>query len=324
MHTSVAIDSDGLGLISYYDNDDKDLKIAHCSDVACTSATITTLDGEGGTNVGSFSSVAIGSDGTLISYYDNDSMTLKIIGISVPRQIGIAYYDVSNQSLKFANGSSTWNAAITDWSAQTVYQDSTNNGQYTDVVYDASVSTVHISYFSPTGLGTLNHITGTWDNISQEYQWSSPVEIAGGSSTLRYSALTLDPDGRPHVVFRQGGAIKHAWALWSVATNSWSWTPSLLEVIQSGVGSAGGVDLITGAANSLHISFYYDSNPGTLKYASASYNSVNDSWAWQVESIDGSSSLDVGEYSAITIDESGMVFIAYYDATNGNLKIAHN
>ncbi|HIK89296.1 MAG TPA: hypothetical protein EYG09_06570 [Dehalococcoidia bacterium] len=238
--------------------------------------------------------------------------------------IGIAYYDVSNQSLKFANGSSTWNAAITDWSAQTVYQDSTNNGQYTDVVYDASVSTVHISYFSPTGLGTLNHITGTWDNISQEYQWSSPVEIAGGSSTLRYSALTLDPDGRPHVVFRQGGAIKHAWALWSAATNSWSWTPMTVEVIQSGVGSAGGVDLITGAANSLHISFYYDSNPGTLKYASASYNSVNDSWAWQVESIDGSSSLDVGEYSAITIDESGMVFIAYYDATNGNLKIAHN
>ena len=69
---------------------------------------------------------------------------------------------------------------------------------------------------------------------------------------------------------------------------------------------------------------FYDSSPGTLKYASASYNSANDSWAWQVESIDGSSSLDVGEYSAITIDESGVVFIAYYDATNGNLKIAHN
>jgi hypothetical protein len=267
--------------------------------------------------------VAIGSDGMgLISYHDNDSMTLKITGISVPRQIGIAYYDVSNNSLKFANGSSTWNAAVTNWTAQTVYQSSSNNGQYTDVVYDASASTVHISYFSPTGLDTLNHVTGTWDNISQGYQWSSPVEIAGGGST-RYSALTLDPDGRPHVVFRQGGAIKHAWGLWSAATNSWSWTPMTVEIIQSGVKDAGGVDLIAGTANSLHISFY-DDNLGTLNYASASYNSVNDSWAWQVESIDGSSSLDVGEYSAITIDESGMVFIAYYDATNGNLKIAHN
>jgi hypothetical protein len=268
-------------------------------------------------------SVAIGSDGMgLISYHDNDSMTLKITGFSVPRQIGIAYYDIGNNSLKFANGSSTWNAAVTDWTAQTVYQSSSNNGQYTDVVYDASASTVHVSYFSPTGIGTLNHVTGTWDNISQEYQWSFPVEISGGGPT-RYSALTLDPDGRPHVVFRQGDDIKHAWGLWSATTNSWSWTPMTVEIIQSGVGSPGGVDLITGTANSLHISFY-DDNLGTLNYASASYNSVNDSWAWQVESIDGSSSLDVGEYSAITIDESGMVFIAYYDATNGNLKIAHN
>jgi len=273
-----------------------------------------------------FTSVTIDSDGMgLISYWGHTNGGLLTVRLSVPRPIGIAYYDTTNDSLKFANGSSTWNAAITDWTTQTVYQDSSStNGQYTDVVYDASASTFHISYFSPTGLGTLNHVTGTWDNISQEYQWSSPVEIAGGNSTLRYSALVLDSDGRPHVVFRQGGAIKHAWALWSAATNSWSWTPMTVEVIQSGVGSAGGVDLITGAANSLHISFYYDRKPRALKYASAAYNSANDSWAWQVESIDGSSSLDVGEYSAITIDESGVVFIAYYDATNGNLKIAHN
>jgi hypothetical protein len=328
--SNVAIGSDGMGLISYYDSDDKDLKIAHCSDVACTSATITTLDGAGGANVGMFSSVATGSDGiVLISYLDSDSMTVKIIGVSAPRQIGIAYYDVANNSLKFANGSSTWNAAVTDWAAQTVSATGSNNGQYTNVVYDESASRVHVSYFSTSSVGTLNHVTGTWDNISQEYQWSSPAVIVDGSPTLKYSTLTLDSDGRPHVVFRQGGKIKHAWGLWSAATNSWSWPTMFVEEIQSGVGNNGGVDMVTGAANSLHISFYdgYNSSditPVTLKYASASYNSASDSWAWQVESVDGSSSLDVGEYSAITIDESGAVFIAYYDATNGNLKIAHN
>jgi len=323
----VAIGSDGLGLISYYDETYGDLRVAHCENTNCTTVT-TTAPGTfsiASNNVGMFTSVTIDSDGMgLISYWGHTNQGLLTVRLSVPQPIGIAYYDNTNNSLKFANASSTSGVNSSDWSAQTVYQDSSsNNGQYTGVVYDASVLTVHISYFSPTGLGTLNHVTGTWDNISQEYQWSSPVEIAGGSSTLRYSALTLDSDGRPHVVFRQGGAIKHIWALWSAATNSWSWTPMTVEVIQSGVGSAGDVDLVTGAANSLHISFY-DSSPGTLKYASASYNSVNDSWAWQVESIDGSSSLDVGEYSAITIDESGVVFIAYYDATNGNLKIAHN
>ena len=31
-HTSVTVGADGLGLISYYDNTNVDLKVAHCSD----------------------------------------------------------------------------------------------------------------------------------------------------------------------------------------------------------------------------------------------------------------------------------------------------
>ena len=46
-HTSVTIGADGLGLISYYDVTNRDLKVAHCSDTACTSATLTTLDTAG-------------------------------------------------------------------------------------------------------------------------------------------------------------------------------------------------------------------------------------------------------------------------------------
>jgi hypothetical protein len=46
MDTSVTIGADGLGLISYYDVTNGDLKVAHCSDAACSSAIITTLDSE--------------------------------------------------------------------------------------------------------------------------------------------------------------------------------------------------------------------------------------------------------------------------------------
>jgi hypothetical protein len=68
--TSVTIGADGLGLISYYDDTNLDLKVAHCNDVACTSATITTLDSAG--IVGEYTSVTIGADGLgLISYYDS-------------------------------------------------------------------------------------------------------------------------------------------------------------------------------------------------------------------------------------------------------------
>ncbi len=42
--TSIAIGADGLGLISYYNATNDDLKIAHCSNTACSSATTATVD----------------------------------------------------------------------------------------------------------------------------------------------------------------------------------------------------------------------------------------------------------------------------------------
>jgi hypothetical protein len=74
----VTIGADGLGLISYYDATNTDLKVAHCSNAPCTSATITSLDTEG--NVGQFTAVTIGADGLgLISYYDDTNEDLKVL-----------------------------------------------------------------------------------------------------------------------------------------------------------------------------------------------------------------------------------------------------
>jgi hypothetical protein len=43
-YASATIGGDGLGLIAYYDSDNRTLKIAHCSNLACTSSTISTID----------------------------------------------------------------------------------------------------------------------------------------------------------------------------------------------------------------------------------------------------------------------------------------
>ena len=83
--TSIAIGTDGLGLISYFDRPNLDLKVAHCTNTACTTAATATVDNGG--NVGQFTSVAIGTDGLgLISYYDATNGDLKVahLGISVP------------------------------------------------------------------------------------------------------------------------------------------------------------------------------------------------------------------------------------------------
>ncbi len=70
--------SDRLGLISYYDaTNNRNLKVAHCSDQACTFATLTTLDDTG--DVGQDTSVTIGADGLgLISYHDVTNGNLKV------------------------------------------------------------------------------------------------------------------------------------------------------------------------------------------------------------------------------------------------------
>jgi hypothetical protein len=75
-YTSLTIGADGLGLISYHDVTNGNLKVAHCENRTCTSATLTTLDNTG--KVGQDTSVKIGADGLgLISYRDVTNRTLK-------------------------------------------------------------------------------------------------------------------------------------------------------------------------------------------------------------------------------------------------------
>ena len=75
--TSITIGTDGLGLISYRDQDADDLIVAHCNDVNCLTATSTIVDSSGLT--GAYTSITIGSDGLgLISYQNWQDETLKV------------------------------------------------------------------------------------------------------------------------------------------------------------------------------------------------------------------------------------------------------
>jgi len=74
--TSITIGADGLPVISYYDATNLDLKVAHCSDLACSSAALKALDSAG--YVGYYTSITIGADGLpVISYLDWANGDLK-------------------------------------------------------------------------------------------------------------------------------------------------------------------------------------------------------------------------------------------------------
>ncbi len=67
--SSLRLDSSGKPVISYPDSTNGDLKVAHCADVNCVSATINSLDAAN--NVGADTSLALDSSGRpVISYAD--------------------------------------------------------------------------------------------------------------------------------------------------------------------------------------------------------------------------------------------------------------
>ncbi len=76
--SSVTVGNDGLGLISYYAHIGYVLRVAHCADVACTGAAISTLGNATGP-----SSVTVGADGLgLITYNHPWTSSLKVAHLS--------------------------------------------------------------------------------------------------------------------------------------------------------------------------------------------------------------------------------------------------
>ncbi|GAI70057.1 unnamed protein product, partial [marine sediment metagenome] len=79
-YTSIAIGTDGNPVISYFDKDSKNLKFTKCISGNCTSTSDWTTATVDSTNdVGSYTSIAIGTDGwPVVSYFDDTNDNLKV------------------------------------------------------------------------------------------------------------------------------------------------------------------------------------------------------------------------------------------------------
>ncbi|TKS59971.1 MAG: hypothetical protein EWM72_01828 [Nitrospira sp.] len=308
--SSVTIGTDGLALISYYDETNGDLKVTHCSDSVCTSATLTTVDRAG--NVGQYSSVTIGTDGlALISYYDETNGDLKVahcsdsactsatlttvdrtgnVGQYSSVTIGtddlglISYYDAINGDLKVAHCSDLACTSAT-LTTLTFLQSEDNAGQFTSVT-------------STGGRGLISY----YDSTDQDLKLALCPDLACTSATLtttpdragnvgQYSSVTIGTDGLALISYYDAtnGDLKVAQCSDSVCTSA---TRTTLQS-EDNVGQFTSVTIGTDGQGLIS---YYDETNGDLKVAHCSDSACTSATLTTVDRTG-----NVGQYSSVTI-----------------------
>ena len=220
MYTSLALTSSNLPVISYYDSTNGDLKLAVCTDAACTSPAISTLDSTG--VVGKYTSIAVTSSNLpVISYYDETNGNLKLavctnaactsytistldspgavvgkytsIAVTSSNLPVISYYDETNQNLKLAlcNNADCKSSTIST-------RDSTDNvGSHTSIAVTSSNLPV-ISYYDETNQNLKLYVAPVTvdDGKPNSFAKSTPTNNAIVSSSTAIltwsSAVNID------------------------------------------------------------------------------------------------------------------------------------
>ena len=326
-YSSLAIGSDGLGLVSYYDSTDQDLMVLHCTDRYCSAGdSVTTLDSAG--EVGAYSSLAIGADGLgLIAYSDGANDDLKVAhcadtactsatitnldsadsvgGFGISLKIGvdglglISYYDTTNSALKVAHcdNLSCTSATLTTLDSAGIV------GRYSSLAigadglgliayHDLSNNRIKVAHCDDTAC-TSASLTTLWFPVT---------------STVR-SDLVVNSDGLGLITWGPGYSM-YFFHCDDVECSSASLThvgdhhvvePSLA------IGSDG-----------LPMMSFQDGNTDSLAIARCDDVACTTALVTTVDS-----TADVGIDSSIAIGTDARGLVSYYDQTNGDLKVIH-
>lgn len=317
--SSLGFDGDWNPAISYHDATLGDLKYAAWSGSGWEIATV-----DGGAWVGEHSSLAFdGASRPRISYFDAVSRDVKfawwdgacwtaavvdrsarvIHGTSLDLNGSgaavMAYCDAAGDALRVAGGAGgDWNVEVVaayPWA-----------GRYSSLAFDAS-NRAAVSYYDPRQ-GDLN--LARW----MDDRWEVET-VDSNADTGRYTCLAFDGSGYPTIAYYEvsRGNLEYA---------RWDGTAWLLEVVDEGGDVGSYASLAFDSAGRAAVA-YYDATGGDLKFARRAGNSL-----WTVDVVDGAGTSpdgagDVGAFASLAFDASGNPGIAFYDATEGDLKYAH-
>jgi hypothetical protein len=281
-YSSVGVGGDNFPVMAYYDATNLDLKYVKCNDTACSSKVIQTLDSTG--DVGSYAALKV-IDGT---------------------KLAIAYHDVTNGDLKYLYCTSLSNCAGTA-TIRTI--DSTGVvGQYASLVVVQDGTPV-ISYFDITNgdlkVAKCNDITCASSTITS-------VDTTG--TVGQYTASAIGSDGDPVISYYDpsGGNLK------MVKCGNYSCSAgNTITAVESTNDIGQHTSIAVGVDGLPFIAHYSVTNLDlrVIKCGNTACSAGNIATA-----VDTTGS--VGQYTSVAFGAGPFPIISYYNATNGDLKVA--
>ncbi|OGH13441.1 MAG: hypothetical protein A2687_02020 [Candidatus Levybacteria bacterium RIFCSPHIGHO2_01_FULL_38_26] len=232
-YASLDVDGSRVG-VSYYEESNKDLKYAQCSS-NCTNASNWDIVAVDSTNdVGEYTSLVFQNGSPRISYHYKDSLDLRYAQCSADcalstnwttitidsggdtgqftsigadgTKVGIAYYNLSNKDLKYAQCSSNCTVS-SNWS-NTVVDASGETGTYASLAF--SSGNPRISYYEESNKD-LKYAQCNTSCTSGSSAWAKVVVDAPATTGL-HTSMAIDSSGNPRIsYFRESGTrLKYA------------------------------------------------------------------------------------------------------------------
>ena len=289
-YTSIAVDSNDMVHVSYYNATGTSLKYANCSGTCNDSANWDIIEVDNANDVGMWSSIDVDSNGVYISYYDN-----------------------TNQDLYFANCTSVCND-VDNW--ETTLVDDDDSGEYSSIGVDSD-GILHISYFY-RGASQLKYANCT-GSCGTAANWAKTVvDDTGGTWLGDYSDLAIDSSDDLHISYHRANDVFYATCTGDCATPV-SWTKGKIDA--AAPGATPFTSIAVDSIGEVHIMYYDSAESSVLIHANCSNLCTAGAANWDTLDVDITG--DMGKWSDIVIDDNDVLHVSYYDDTEDDLEYAN-
>ena len=282
-HTSIAISNTGFPIVSYYDTTNTALKVAACTTAGCTGTPVITMV-DNSASVGRYASIAIGDNGFPV----------------------ISYYDASTGDLKVA---ACTNVICTSTPTITTVDASANVGLYTSIAIGSNGFPV-ISYIDDQFLRLKVAACTTTDCTGV----STITTLDSANDNSGYTAIAIGHNGFPVIAYLEDHDLELKVA--ACTTTDCTGTPTITTIDTDG--RVGNYASIAIRDDGNPIISYMNMTNENLKVAACT--TIDCTGTPTITTLDSTGW--VGYHTSIAINDEGYPVISYFDATNGDLKVA--